>query len=287
MAGRDVIRVVSLESRQASALVRLLERHGCEAISAPSMREVPLADQAEALAFGERLLAGEVDVMVLLTGVGTRLLVESLSTRWPQADVVAALGRTTLCCRGPKPVAALKQLGLRPALVAPEPNTWQELLGAIDRELRDLRWKGLRVWVQEYGRPTPQLTLALEARGARVQTVSIYAWAMPLDTAPLAAGIRTLVERKADAVLFTSGKQVDHLLQLARELGCENALIVALHEHVLCVSIGPVTSEALREYGLPIDLEPPHPKMGQMVVSVAQDASRLIAAKRATARVRS
>ena len=283
--GTDVthaIRVVSLESRQASAMVSLLKRHGCEPISAPSMREIPLEDQKEAFAFGEKLLAGEVDVMVLLTGVGTRLLVEALSTRWPQADVVAALGRTTLCCRGPKPVAALKLLGLRPTLVAPEPNTWQELLDAISADLSHLKWSGLRLWVQEYGRPTPQLIEALETRGANVGTVSIYAWAMPLDTAPLAAGIRTLAERNADAVLFTSGKQVDHLMQLARELGCADALLSALREHVLCVSIGPVTTEALREHGFPIDLEPPHPKMGQMVMSVAQDARRLLAAKRGT-----
>jgi uroporphyrinogen-III synthase len=244
------------------------------------MREIPLEDQEEAFAFGERLLAGDVDVMVLLTGVGTRLLVESLSTRWPQADVVAALGRTSLCCRGPKPVAALKLLGLKPRLVAPEPNTWHELLQTIDSELRDLSWKGLRVWVQEYGRPTPQLIEGLDARGAAVRTVSIYAWAMPVDTAPLAAGIRTLAERDADAVMFTSGKQVDHLLQLARELGCLDALLSSLREHVLCVSIGPVTSEALREHDLPIDLEPPHPKMGHLAQSIAQDGPRLIAAKR-------
>lgn len=283
--GGNSIRVVSLESRQAPAMARLLERHGCEPISAPSMREIPLEDQQEAFAFGGSLIAGQVDVMVLLTGVGTRLLVDALSTRWPHADVVAALGRTRLCCRGPKPVAALKQLGLRPAVVAPEPNTWQELLEAISTELRDLSWPGLRVWVQEYGRPAPQLIAGLEARGAKLQTVSIYAWAMPLDTAPLAAGIRMLAERQADAVLFTSGKQVDHLMQLAGEIGCTEALLSALYEHALCVSIGPVTTEALREHGLPIDLEPPHPKMGQMVMSVAQDAPRLLAIKRATRNV--
>lgn len=281
MGGNDAIRVVSLESRQAAAMTRLLERHGCEAISAPSMREVPLTDQEEAFAFGEKLLAGEVDVLVLLTGVGARLLVEALSTRWPEGEVVAALARTRLCCRGPKPVATLKALGLRATLVAPEPNTWQELLEVMARELADLRWQGLRVWVQEYGRPTPQLTAALEARGANVQTVSIYAWEMPLDTAPLAAGVRALAQRQADAVLFTSGKQADHLMRLAAELGCADELRASLREHALCVSIGPVTSEALREHGVPIDLEPPHPKMGQMVLSVAQDGRRLIAEKRA------
>jgi uroporphyrinogen-III synthase len=280
----DAIRVVSLESRQADAMTRLLQRHGCEALSAPSMREIPLEDQTEAFAFGSKLLAGEVDVLVLLTGVGTRLLVEALATRWPQAEVIAALGRTALCCRGPKPVAVLKQLELRPTLVAPEPNTWHELLQVISTELRDRTWPGLRVWVQEYGRPTPQLLEGLAARGANVQTVSIYAWAMPLDTAPLEAGVRALAERKADAVTFTSGKQVDHLLEVARQIGAEDALRASLRDYALCVSIGPVTSEAIREHGLPVDLEPPHPKMGHMVLSIASDARRLISAKRAQLR---
>lgn len=275
------LRVVSLESRHAVEMARLLTRHGCEAISAPSMREIPLADQHEAFDFGTPLLARELDVLVLLTGVGTRILVDALATRWPLPDLLAALERVTLVCRGPKPVAVLKQLGLKPSLVAPEPNTWHELLELIDRELP---LGGLRVVVQEYGRPSPQLVAALQERGAQVQAVSVYGWAMPEDTGPLEAAIKTLALRQADAVLFTSGKQLDHLLELASQLGLEQQLRAALREHVLCVSIGPVTSETMREHGVPVDLEPPHPKMGQLVISVAKEGRALLAAKRERSR---
>jgi uroporphyrinogen-III synthase len=278
MNASAILRVVSLESRHASELSRLLERHGCQAISAPSLREVPLSDQHEAFGFGVPLLARELDVLVLLTGVGTRILVDALATRWPLPDVLAALERVTLVCRGPKPVAVLKQLGLRPSLVAPEPNTWHELLELIDQELPV---RGLRVVVQEYGQPNAQLRAALQERGADVQSISVYGWAMPEDTEPLARGIKTLADRQADAVLFTSGKQVDHLVTFARQLNLEPALLSALREHVLCVSIGPVCSEAMRELGVPVDLEPPHPKMGQMVISVAKDGPSLVEAKRA------
>ncbi|HKP59438.1 MAG TPA: uroporphyrinogen-III synthase [Polyangiales bacterium] len=278
MDASGVLRVVSLESRHAAELARLLERHGCQPISAPSMREIPLSDQHEAFEFGAPLLARELDVLVLLTGVGTRLLIDALATRWPLPDVLAALERVTLVCRGPKPVAVLKQLGLRPSLVAPEPNTWHELLELIDRELPV---SGLRLVVQEYGRPSTQLIAALRERGADVKSVSVYGWAMPEDTAPLAAGIQTLADRQADVVLFTSGKQADHLMQFAGSLQRSDRLLSALHEHVLCVSIGPVCSETMRELGLPVDLEPPHPKMGQMVISVAKDGRRLVDAKRA------
>jgi uroporphyrinogen-III synthase len=277
MAPASPLRVVSLESRRAAEMGRLLERHGCEAISAPSMREIPLTDQHEALAFGELLLAGELDGLVLLTGVGTRMLVEALATRWSVDEIRAALGRTALVCRGPKPVAALKELGLRPGWIAPEPNTWHELLALCDRELP---LAGKRVFVQEYGKPNPQLLAALRDRGARVQSVSVYGWAMPEDTAPLRAAVEALAERRADAVLFTSGKQVEHLLSVAAELGRAAALTTALREYVLCVSIGPVTSEALREQGIDVDLEPAHPKMGHLVSALVKDGPARIASKR-------
>jgi uroporphyrinogen-III synthase len=95
------LRTVSLESRRSEEMARMLERHGLIAIEAPSMREVPLQDQAEALAFGEALMHGACDWLVLLTGVGTRTLVAALEARWTKSDIVAALGRTALACRGP------------------------------------------------------------------------------------------------------------------------------------------------------------------------------------------
>jgi uroporphyrinogen-III synthase len=279
-AAPSPLKVVSLESRNATEMVRLLARHGCEAISAPSMREVPLTDQHEAFTFGERLLGPGCDIVLLLTGVGTRLLVEALSTRFARDAVIAALGRSRLVCRGPKPVAALKGLGLRPTLVAPEPNTWQDLLTLLDAELPVA---GRDVFVQEYGRPNAALLDGLRARAAKLHTVAIYAWAMPLDTAPLTAAIEALCRDQADVLMFTSAQQLEHLFTLAAELGRAAALLEALQRRVLCASIGPMTSEALEARGIPVDLMPAHPKMGHLVTAVASEGASLLAAKRARA----
>src|SRR6266446_1393423 len=110
------LRVVSFESRRSAEMAELIRNYGGEPIQAPSMREVPLTDQREALAFGETLLAGDWDALILLTGIGTRMLIAACATRWPKDEVVKALGRLTLVCRGPKPIAALKEVGLAPAL---------------------------------------------------------------------------------------------------------------------------------------------------------------------------
>ena len=182
MSPEPKLRVVSLESRNAPEMARLLERHGCEPFVAPSLREVALEDQQEAFAFGEELLAGRCDVLLLLTGVGARMLVDALSTRFVREEVLAAMARVPLVCRGPKPVAALKVMGLRPQVVAPEPNTTTEVLRAIDEKLEIA---GKRVFVQEYGRRNHALLDGLLARGAEVITVAVYAWQLPVDTEPL------------------------------------------------------------------------------------------------------
>jgi uroporphyrinogen-III synthase len=275
----DGLRVISFESRRAPEMAELIRNFGGEPIQAPSMREVPLADQHAALVFGESLIAGEVDVLVLLTGVGTRMLLDALSTRWPRDQVIAALGRATLVCRGPKPVGVLKEIGLSPALTVPEPNTWRDLLSALDRQL-PVRDK--RVAVQEYGARNEELLAELGRRGVRATPVPIYAWALPEDIGPLRAGIERVVAGEVDVALFTSATQIEHLFRVATEMRRAAALRDALARSTVVASIGPVTTEALRERGVAPDVEPEHPKMGQLVLAVSQHAPRVLAEKRRT-----
>ncbi|MFI5309551.1 MAG: uroporphyrinogen-III synthase [Polyangiales bacterium] len=276
MTVRVALRVVTLESRNAAEMARLLERHGLCPISAPALREVPLEDQAAAFEFGEALMRGECDLLLLLTGVGTRALFSALCTRWPEAHVLAALSRVALACRGPKPVAVLKPLGLRPAVIAHEPNTWRDLVEA----LRPLELARKRVWVQEYGRPNPELVEALRGRGAEVRSAAVYAWRLPEDVEPLRSAIARLCDGDADAIAFTSARQIDHLLEVASTMGARDTLLSALRTRVVVASIGPVTSEALVEHGLRADIEPEHPKMGHLVKALAERGVRALSDKR-------
>ena len=213
--GLDGLRVVSFESRRSAEMAALIRNYGGEAIRAPSVREVALADQREALAFGDDLAAGASDVVVLLTGVGTRILIDTLRQRWPQADVVAMLGRPALVCRGPKPVAALKEVGLSPALTVPEPNTWRDVLAALDQHLPVA---GKHVAVQEYGARNEPLLDGLRERGARVTAVPVYGWALPTDVEPLRDAIRRLTRGDVEVALFTSRAQVESLAHVADEM---------------------------------------------------------------------
>ena len=85
------LRVLALESRRAAEMEQLILKQGGEPFVAPSMREIPLADNSEAFAFAERLFAGGFDMVILLTGVGTRQLNRLLATRYPETAFAEAL----------------------------------------------------------------------------------------------------------------------------------------------------------------------------------------------------
>jgi uroporphyrinogen-III synthase len=256
-------RVLSFESRRSVETAELIRRNHGEPIVAPSMREVPLERNEEALAFGRRLLNGEFDMAIFLTGVGTRQLMKVLATQFETEQVIHAMQRITRVARGPKPTAVLREIGLRPDIIAPEPNTWRELMASI--EGRPER----RVAVQEYGRPSQELVEALRARGADVTQVPVYTYELPEDLGPLRSAASQLAHEGVEVTLFTTGQQVVHLMQIAREMDLEEQVLAGLRKSLIA-SIGPTTTEMLADYGLKPDIEPSHPKLGILVKETAE-----------------
>jgi uroporphyrinogen-III synthase len=273
------LRVIAFESRRAAELAQLLARHEATVVTAPALREVPIEENADAIELVTRLEQGTLDVLILLTGVGTRALVEAVQPRCPTERLVELLRRVKVVARGPKPVAALRALDLVADVRVPEPNTWRELLDTLDRELPV---RGLRVAVQEYGKANPSLLEGLAERGADVLRVPVYRWALPHDLTPLRAAIARLVARDADVAVFTTAVQLDHLLRVAAETtGGVDAIRATLRDHVVVAAIGPTVAEALGEAGLPVDVTPIHPKLGWLANAIAEQAPALLAAKRA------
>jgi uroporphyrinogen-III synthase len=258
----DGLRVLCLESRRAEEMATLVRKQGGQAIIAPSMREVPLEQNDEAFDFGRRLLAGEFNGVVFLTGVGTRLLWQTLLTRYPEADLRNALSRILLIVRGPKPSGALRELGFVPGVQVPEPNTWRELLAAI------APYSEKHLAVQEYGTSNRDLIDGLRAQGRTVTQVRIYGWDLPEDPGPLRRAAFSLAGGQVDVVLFTTSMQVVNLMRIAEEDGLGDGVRAALGR-AFVGSIGPTTSETLAEYGLKADFEPSHPKMGLLVNEAA------------------
>ena len=269
----------------AEAMARSVASHGGEPVSAPSIREVPLSDQRDALAFGKRLMAGEIDVVIWMTGVGTRMLLEALATTYGADAVMGALRHTTIVARGPKPIRVLNEYHIPVTITVPEPNTWHDIVQVLDLSDRGVELNGKTVAIQEYGESTTPLIEALAQRGAQVLPVPVYRWALPETLQPLHDAIHQIIEDRIPIALFTNAAQVRHLLQVAAQEHLEPALREAL-SRVVIASVGPTTSEALAECGLPVDFEPSHPKMGPLIDELSKEAQRLIAQKREGAVVR-
>ena len=111
--------------------------------------------------------------------------------------------------RGPKPVAALREMNVPITLTAPEPNTWHEVLQVTAGRPEK------RIGVQEYGKRNVELLDALKARGAEVTPVRVYEWDLPHDTIPLREAAKRLATANVDVIMFTTSIQIAHLMQLA------------------------------------------------------------------------
>jgi uroporphyrinogen-III synthase len=256
------LRVCSFESRRGEDMASLIRRNGGEPTIAPSMREAPLEKQEPIFDFWKRLTGGEIDLVLLLTGVGTQAMFEVLTTRVPKEELVAGMNRRPVIIRGPKPAAVLNKWGVRIDHRAPEPNTWRDVLGLIDSTPVEV--KGRTMAVQEYGKPNPELYDGLRSRGATVVPIPVYRWELPEDVEPLKSAVRSTIAGEFDVLLFTSAQQAHHVLEIADQLGQREAFLKAANDHFIG-SIGPTATETLVELGLKPDCEPEHPKMGPLV----------------------
>ncbi|ULH17197.1 uroporphyrinogen-III synthase (plasmid) [Deinococcus sp. KNUC1210] len=262
--------VLALETRRGAEMSVLIEKYGGAATVVPSMRE-DRQDISERLHdFVERVrLAPQQEVLVCMTGIGTRLFLKDLQKYAP--DVYALLRDVTILSRGTKPTQALKSLGFSPQTAA-KPHTYREVQDwLLDSTLAgDL--KGRHVTILEYGEAVPlPLTAALKTAGAGVHPVPVYRCAFPEDPEPLRSAVRSTVQGAFQVLLLSSGTQAVHFLACARELGLEAPLRAALRRMVVA-SIGPACSEALGELRLPFDMEANPHKMGILVRVAAEHA---------------
>ena len=272
------LRVLALESRRATEIAKLIRTYGGEPSVAPAMREVAADSNQEALEFAGRLIHGDFDLVIFLTGVGVRRLTEVVASRFDKELFLEALRRVKVASRGPKSSSALRELGIPIAVTAPEPCTWREMIGALDDAFGP-SLEGLRAAVQEYGTPNPELLAALDEHQVQWMRVPVYQWALPDDLEPLRNAVRSIAAGQVDVIVFLTAIQVTHLFQVAEQMGATDDLLKGMRNTVL-LSIGPSTTEELGRLGVHPDFEPSHPKMGFLMNEAASCAVRLLEEKR-------
>jgi uroporphyrinogen-III synthase len=277
-ASFDGLRVLSLESRRAKEVAKLIRTYGGEPFVVSAMREAPLESHRQALEFADGLMQGKYDLVIFLTGVGVRALLDIIATRHNREQFLQALRKVRIGARGPKPQAALRDVQVPVSVVAPEPSTWREMLSAIRSEFGE-SLATMRVAVQEYGASNPEFLSALSEECAEVTKVPVYQWTLPEDVRPLRECVLGIARGNVDVVLFMTAVQVIHLFQIAEQMNCQQDLRAGLANMVV-VSIGPTTTEELTHYGVKPDFEPSRPKMGFIVNEAAQYSGKVLEEKR-------
>jgi len=272
------LRVLSLESRRAKEAEKLIRTYGGEPIVVPSMREVGLESNQQALEFASGILAGSYDLVIFMTGVGVRAMLEIVQTRFDREEFLTALRKVKIAARGAKPASVLRELKIPVDVTSEEPSTWHEVLQAIDAAYGD-SLRQMHVAVQEYGASNPELLAELSSRSRELTKVPVYQWALPEDLQPLRECVLGLLNGMVDVVLFMTAVQIIHLFRMAEQMGVHEQWREALRKTVV-LSIGPTTSEELEHYGIEPDFEPSRPKMGFLVNEAAQYSSRLLEKKR-------
>jgi uroporphyrinogen-III synthase len=258
-------RIALLEARRESELASLVRRHGGEPVCVPALREVE-RDFAGELSTACRSVDWSRALVILTTGTGLERVLRVASSVGLGEDLRAGLQRSTVVCRGPKPIAVLKREGLPVHVRAEPPHTTAELLaalGPIPVQDRD-------VIVVQDGGSNRAVVESLGGRGARVFEVRPYEWALPEDLAPLRELVRAIAAGSVDVLAITTQAQARHLFQVAESMGAAAELAIALRERVVVTAVGPTCAQVLTELGAPPQVVPVQPKMGPMVLTLVE-----------------
>jgi uroporphyrinogen-III synthase len=261
--------VAILEARLGRQFAELIAKHGGHPLHAPALAEVPDLDRDAIARLVADLEPRPPKVAIFQTGVGTKALFEATDALGLTGRLLALLAKTLVAVRGPKPTGVLRGRGVRMDLSAKDPFTTAEVLAM----LAHTPVAGERVVVQRYGVTNVELEEALTARGAQVIEIPTYRWSLPADTRPMVGLIDALEGRRVDAVAFTNAAQVYNLFDLATALGRADALRAGLNR-TLIASVGPVSSDALRKFGVTVGVEASPPKLGPLMSALDQALSR-------------
>lgn len=252
MAGRlEGYRILILETREEAQFSRLLQEQGAHVLQCPmfTIRDAP--DPAAVEAWIRLFIAKPFDDLVLMTGEGLRRMMKVAQRIGLDQDFIAAIAKAKRYARGPKPVRALREIGLE-ANVQTETPTSEGVAAMLAQQ--DL--KGHRVGLQLYpDKDHSKLIGAITSYGATVETVLPYIYDGQAADTNIVAAIDEMAQRRVDAIALTSSGQVRRLVDVARAHNCEDKLRAGLAQTPVA-SVGPVVSDELKAYGLRTDIYP-------------------------------
>lgn len=238
------------EGRQLEDLAQLLEKEGALIMRCPMLSILDQPDTETVSSWLRDLIASKFGYVVLLTGEGLRRLLAAADREGIREQAIAALDKVKTITRGPKPVQALREVGLSPYKVAAAPTT-DGVIATLNHESLD----GMVIGVQLYSDSNLPLTDFLHSVGAVVRTVAPYIYAPSADAEKIVDLIARLSQGTIDCIVFTSSPQIDRLLEVAAERKLD-ADLAAGWQRVKIAAVGPVVKDKLLQIGARADIIP-------------------------------
>ncbi len=245
------IKVALAESRELDLLAQMLEREGASVLRCPLVTILDAPDPAPVVAWVRRLIAGDFQDIIFYTGEGVRRILHFATDAGLREGCLSALGRVRKITRGPKPVRALREVGLSPDVVAEAPTT-AGLIATLQLENLTNRAIGLQIYGQE---PNAEMVAFLQGKGAVVSMVAPYVYASESEDARVEDLIRAMAAGEVSAILFTSSPQVARLTEVAEKRGMSATLKTAL-SRTRVAAVGPIVAGQLLRHGIRADTMP-------------------------------
>ncbi|MGQ7296787.1 uroporphyrinogen-III synthase [Quadrisphaera sp. KR29] len=232
--------------RRSDELIATFTRRGAGVLHAPTMRIVPIAEDAALVAGTRAAIADPPDVLVVTTAIGLRGWISAAEAHGLDEALVAALAGTQVLARGPKARGAVRAAGLSEAWTAASEQTAE----AVEHLLAQGA-AGRSVLVQLHGAAGLEDLEPLRRAGADVRTVAVYRWEPPEEPGAVDRLVDALASRSLDAVTFTSAPGAVALLEAAERRGRLPGVLAAMGSaDVVCCAVGDVTAAPLRQRGL-------------------------------------
>ncbi|WP_424631479.1 uroporphyrinogen-III synthase [Bradyrhizobium sp. SYSU BS000235] len=244
-------RILILETREEAQFSRLLQDQGASVLQCPMFAIHDAPDPAPIETWIRQCIARPFDDLVLMTGEGLRRLMKVARRMQADEDFIAAIGKARTFARGPKPVRALREIGLE-AQVVTETPTSEGMADMLSRHAL----KDHRIGLQLYpDKDHHKLIAAITSRGATVEPVLPYIYDAEAADANIVSAIEEMVHERVDAIALTSSGQVRRLIDVAKAHGLDEQLRAGLAKTPIA-SVGPVVSDELKENGLRTDIFP-------------------------------
>ncbi|WP_026672074.1 uroporphyrinogen-III synthase [Alkalihalobacterium bogoriense] len=260
LAGKTIVLAAS---RKTDEMTTLIEKQGGTALVRSMQGTVFLAEK-EVEPVLKQIVEEKPDFFIFTTGIGTQTLLDVASRLGIYDDFLSVIQNASVASRGYKTFGVLKKLGIQPVAVDEDGTT-----AGLIQSLKHIDLQGKRVAVQLHGDASPKMIGFLEGKGASILQVLPYQHTAP-DDVIVETLIQEMKEKKVDAVCFTTAIQVRSLFKYAKKIGTDKELLSLFTNEIDAVSVGKVTSEALREEGVEHYVAPELERMGAMIIELSK-----------------